>query len=442
MIPVNEQAITKIWDAAIAAVHPANLMRQHIAIQNNNIKLADQQFLLSDFRHLYLIGVGKASAAMATEAAKILGKHLTDSLITIKHGHEVEGAGINMVSASHPVPDEYSVEAVNNTLKFLEKVGENDLVIFLLSGGASALWCDIPDGLNMPDLSQTYNLLINSGAAIDEINVVRKHLSLVKGGRLTNYCKGRIASLIISDVPGDDLSIIGSGPTYPNTSTVQDALAIIDKYKITEKIPESVLTYLKKGALRAPETENPNPNNTDLLRVTNTIVGANEVAVRAAAKTAEELGYHVYLSDRLITGETQQEAQHLIASLLQNNFKKPYCIIQGGETVIKVTGNGKGGRNQHFALVALKELALIKNQISAKDVVLLSCGTDGTDGPTDAAGAMISIATLDRAAEKNISIDEYLTNHNAYHFFEKTGGLIKTGPTQTNVMDIQVMMVS
>lgn len=426
---------------AVEAVHPHSLMRRHISIANNDLKLAGEQIPLGTVHNLYLIGVGKASGAMAAEAAKVLGSHLTDSLVTVKHGHEVEGAGINMISASHPVPDEHSVEAVNRTLHFLEKVEEEDIVIFLLSGGASALWCDIPDGLNMEDLSQAYQQLVHSGAAIEEINTIRKHLSRVKGGQLVRYCKGRIITLIISDVPGDDLGIIGSAPTYPDTSSYREALEIIHKYKLGPKMPESILAYLEKG-VRGIIPENPKPGDPAFLRVSNTIIGSNKIAVSAAAKAAAELGYHVYASDKLVTGETQQEAKQLIGSLLQCRFKKPCCVIQGGETVIQVRGDGKGGRNQHFALAALKELALLRNNIDAKDVILLSCGTDGTDGPTDAAGAVISMATLDLVTEKDISIDEYLANHDAYHFFEKTGGLIQTGPTQTNVMDIQLMIVT
>ncbi|MFD1630140.1 glycerate kinase type-2 family protein [Pseudopedobacter beijingensis] len=435
-----KQDITTIWNAAIAAVHPAYLMRQYISIKEDCLLLANEQIPLNTFQNLYLIGVGKASGAMAVEVADILGEYLTDSLVTIKHGHEVDYVGINMISASHPIPDEHSVEAVNNTLQFLKKVKEEDIVILLLSGGASALWCDIPEGLNMDDLSWGYQELVNSGATIEEVNIVRKHLSSIKGGQLIKYCQGRLITLIISDVPGDDLSIIGSAPTFPDTSTFQESLEIIHQYKLTQKIPEDIVSRLRKG-VEGEIPENPKPGDSAFLRVSNTIIGSNKIAVSAAAKAAAELGYNVYVSDKLVTGETQEEAKELIGSLLQHRFEKPCCIIQGGETVIRVTGTGKGGRNQHFALAALKELTLLRNQINAKDVILLSCGTDGTDGPTDAAGAVISLTTLDWVAEQNISIEEYLDNHDAYSFFEKVGGLIRTGPTQTNVMDIQIMIV-
>ncbi len=434
------QDITKVWDAAIGAVHPFTLMRQHIAVEDHFLRIADDRLPFNIFNKIYLIGVGKASAAMAVEAEEILGDHLTDGLITVKHGHELAAKKIRMLPASHPVPDGSSVSAVTETLRFLEKVRGDDIVIFLLSGGASSLWCDIPPGLDMAELSRTYNLLINSGAAIDEINKVRKHLSLVKGGQLARYCKGRLFSLIISDVPGDDLSIIGSAPTYPDTSTFTEALGILNSYATPSDIPQSVVQYLKDGASGLIK-ENPKPGDPLFARVTNTIVGSNRVALSAAAKAAEELGYKVYPSERPITGDTSSEARQFVGRLLQKEIKRPCCFIQGGETVINVTGSGKGGRNQHFALVALQELSRIKNEVRADNIVLLSCGTDGTDGPTDAAGAMVSFGTLDKVARTGISIGEYLGNHDSYHFFERVGGLVHTGPTQTNVMDIQLMIV-
>lgn len=436
---LNQQHLMKIWDAAIEAVHPQKLMKQHIVLKDECLQITDIKLSLKAIDNIYLIGAGKASGAMAAQAAEILGRYLTDSLITIKHGHEIEG-NINMVTASHPVPDQHSVDAVTATVKFLEKVKENDIVLCLLSGGASSLWCDIPFGLDMKSLSETYSLLINSGAAIDEVNTVRKHLSQIKGGQLVRHCKGKLITLAISDVPGDDLGIVGSGPTFPDSSTFADAIAILSRYKIFDNVPQNVTDYLKKGA-NGLIAETPKPNDALFAEVTNKIIGANQIAVTAAAKMAKSLGFNVYLTDYLITGETQEEAQRLIHKVLDKNFIKPYCIIQGGETVINVTGNGKGGRNQHFALVALAELAKIKFDIVG-EVSLLSAGTDGTDGPTDAAGAIIDMKMPDSVEKAGIAITAYLESNDAYHFFERVGGLLRTGPTQTNVMDIQILMVN
>lgn len=437
---IATQDIKTMWDAAIEAVHPATLMQQYIAVDHEHLHVADTKWFLNTIGHIYLVGVGKASAAMAVEVEKILGQHLTAGLVTVKHGHELAGERIRMIPAAHPVPDETSVFAVEETLRFLEKVQEEDVVIFLLSGGASSLWCDIPLGLHMADVGLTYQILIKSGAVIEEINKVRKHLSRIKGGQLVHYCKGRLLSLIISDVPGDDLSIIGSAPTYPDTSTFAEALDILKKYDVSSGIPRFVAQYLKDG-VSGLIPENPKPDDPVFSRVTNTVVGSNGVALSAAAKVAESLGYQVYLSDRLVTGETESEARQFVGQLVAREMEKPCCFIQGGETVIHVTGTGKGGRNQHFALAALQELHLLKEKIDASQVVLLSCGTDGTDGPTNATGAVISLDTLDSVEQQGIVIDEYLANHDSYNFFEKVGGLVRTGPTQTNVMDLQLMLV-
>jgi len=429
-----------LWDTAIAAVHPTKLMQQYVAVDNTHLEIADTKLPLKSIGHIYLVGVGKASAAMAVEVEKILGQHLTAGLVTVKHGHELAGERIRMIPAAHPVPDETSVFAVEETLRFLEKVQEEDVVIFLLSGGASSLWCDIPSGLRMADVGLTYQILIKSGATIEEINKVRKHLSRIKGGQLVHYCKGRLLSLIISDVPGDDLSIIGSAPTYPDTSTFAEALDILKKYDVSSGIPRFVAQYLKDG-VSGLIPENPKPDDPVFSRVTNTVVGSNGVALSAAAKVAESMGYQVFLSDRLATGETEFEAVRFVRKLLDTHVDRPCCFIQGGETVITVTGTGKGGRNQHFALVALQELNTWREQIKHDQVVLLSCGTDGTDGPTDAAGAVISWGTLERVEQLGVAIDEYLAHHDSYNFFEKVGGLVRTGPTQTNVMDLQLMLV-
>lgn len=432
--------IAAIWDAAIAAVHPATLMQRHVVVDSDGLRIAGTKLPWHSFHKIYLIGVGKASAAMAVEVERILGSHLTAGLVTVKHGHALAGERIRILAASHPVPDESSVYAVAETLEFLKQVTEEDVVIFLLSGGASSLWCDIPPELRMQELSLTYDVLIRSGAPIEEINKIRKHLSLVKGGQLPRYCKGRLFSLVISDVPGDDLSSIGSAPTYPDTSTFAEALAILSRYDTSSEIPKNVIRYLENGA-SGLIPENPKPDDPIFSRVTNTIVGSSRVALSAAAKAAERLGYHVYLSDRLITGNTESEARQFVGQFVAGDIDRPCCFIQGGETVIHVTGNGKGGRNQHFALVALMELSRLRNGINADNVVLLSCGTDGTDGPTDAAGAIVSFETLDNIARTGIAAERYLADHDSYRFFQEVGGLVRTGPTQTNVMDIQMMIV-
>jgi glycerate 2-kinase len=435
---MSRQHAIEIFNAAVSAVHPSQLLRKSLFVDVDSLIIAGTTIHRTHFNNVYVIGAGKASAAMAVETERILGSSITKGLVTTKYKHSLPTLRIKIVEAAHPVPDHNCVAAVNGTLELLKAATPGDIIICLLSGGASALWCDVPNGATVGDVQTVFDLLIKSGAGINEINVVRKHLSGIKGGQLIGHCNGAsVFTLIISDVPGDDLSTIASGPTVPDNSTFTDAYGVLLKYRLLSKLPRSILVHIEKGTKGLiPET--PKPGDPIFTNTFNKIIGSNSIVLQAAADKAAALGYNVNRIDRVITGDAAGEAEAFVSLAAKYDGNKPLCILQGGETTVKVTGSGKGGRNQHFALVALRELS---KQSLNKKITILSAGTDGTDGPTDAAGAVINNETLGIAAEKNLSIGKYLNNHDAYHFFEKTGNLVKPGPTQTNVMDIMMALV-
>jgi glycerate 2-kinase len=438
---MKKQHAVQVFNAAITAVQPSSLLKQHLAINEGSLTISGQYLPEHADHHIYVIGAGKAAAAMAVATQKILGDRLTAGLVVTKYDHALPVTGIKIREGAHPVPDQHCVEAVAETLQLLERVTKDDVVICLISGGASALWCDLPPGLSLPDVQATFNQLIRSGANIQEINTVRKHLSAIKGGQLVRHCNGaKIFSLIISDVPGDDLDAIASGPTVGDLSTFRDAQAILEKYALLSSLPKSIVTYIRKG-MEGGIVETPKPGDPLFSNTVNKVIGSNQVALRAAAKKATDLGYHTYVIPSLVTGDAEVEARKLVCLAHEHKGNKPVCILQGGETTVKVTGEGKGGRNQHFALAALQELSKEQYTRTLDDIIVLSGGTDGTDGPTDAAGAVIDKETLARAANLQLDIAQYLKEQDAYHFLQQTNSLLITGPTQTNVMDIMMAIV-
>lgn len=433
------QDALSIVDAAVAAVQPAQLLPLHLAVNNNIVTICNQAFHPATFKNIYVIGAGKAAAAMAVATEAILGDYITDGLVVTKYHHVLPCKKIKVVESAHPVPDEQSVHAVEQTIQLLQKATKNDIVICLMSGGASALWCDVPDDLTLKEVQITFDKLLTCGATIQEMNTVRKHLSFIKGGQLIRYCNGaKVFTLIISDVPGDDISVIASGPTVSDETTFSDTLDILVKYELLNQLPGRIQAYIKSG-INGKITDTPKPGDLLFKHTTNVVIGNNFIALQAAAAKAVELGYVVVMNEKTITGNTGAEAIKFVNAALQHKGKKPMCLLQGGETTLKVTGKGKGGRNQHFVLTALQELSNYSDV--TPNLLFISFGTDGTDGPTDAAGAFGDKETINAALQKNLSITDYLQRHDAYHFFEQTGGLIKTGATQTNVMDIMMAIV-
>lgn len=429
-------AAESIFHAAIAAVQPSQLIPQYLQLEEKLLRIGGQAFPISTQTHLYVIGAGKASAAMAQVVEKLLLPVITDGSIAVKYEYGLPLQKIQCIEAGHPLPDENGVQAARKICLLADKATADDLVICLLSGGASALLADYPPSSSLAELQTVAELLLSCGATIQEINILRKHLSYLKGGQLARHVyPAALVSLILSDVVGDPLDSIASGPTVPDSSSFADAWAIVERYELKDRLPPRLMHILaagKEGHL--PDT----PKKDDLVfrRTYNVLIGNNQLALNAAAAKASTLGYAVQVISNTITGEARTVAGQLIKEALTYKAATPVCLLYGGETTVSLKGRGKGGRNQELALAA--SIAL---QNTHRSITLLSAGTDGTDGPTDAAGAVIDQTTYSKAVQEGIQPEQFLNNNDAYHFFEKQGGLIKTGPTHTNVMDVIVLLI-
>jgi glycerate 2-kinase len=437
---INYRTIAeKIFLAGVERVLPERLIGNVMSLNDNLLKIGNQEFSLETIENIYVIGAGKASASMGSEVEKILGNLITGGQIVVKYGYSCKLKYIKVTEAGHPVPDANGLAATGEILKIAEKAGLNDLVICLLSGGGSALLTDVPAGCTPPDIIKINDLLVNCGASISEINAVRKHLSEVKGGQLARFVyPATLVNLFISDVPGDPLDVIASGPTVPDPTTFRQALDVIESFGLLSIVPSGVLALLNEGASgRKPET--PKPEDPVFDRVFNILAGNSKMALEAARAKALEFNINAIIIDDQLQGDTFTIAEYLVETALKfKNDKdevKPVCLLFGGETTIKMTGNGMGGRNQHLALLSA---VLLQNN---PGITILSAGTDGSDGPTDASGAVVDSDTIAGAVLKNVDPGKYITEFDSYHFFKKAGGHIHTGPTMTNVMDIIVVIV-
>lgn len=429
------EAAEAIFRAGVRAVRPRRLLGGSVRVSGRTLSICGDEYPLGDAGRLYVTGAGKASAAMAGVLEELLGEHIAEGVIAVKYGHELPLKKIRQIAASHPVPDEKSLEASSAILSLAEKAGPEDLVICLFSGGASSLMADCPPGISLGDLRSTFDLLLRSGAEIGEMNIVRKHLSAVKGGQLARTARpARLVSLIISDVIGDDPGTIASGSTAPDASTFGEALEIMEKYGLVLRAPAPVIAHLLRG-LGGGIPETPKAGDPLFEGVRNHVIGNNGLALAAAARQAEALGYHAQVLTAAAEGPAEDLARRLVESALEYTGAAPACLLMGGESTVRVSGEGKGGRNQHLALAA----ALLLE--GRPDITVLSAGTDGTDGPTDMAGAVTGFATLETARRKGLRPEAFLEACDSYHFFEKTGGHIRTGPTQTNVMDLMLVLV-
>ena len=436
----------EIYQAALKAVDPEKAVRSSLQRQGDCLRLAGTPYTLSDYRKVFLVGTGKAGVPMARAVEDLLGERLDKGLIVVKHGHGGDLQKTRVLEAGHPEPDEDGRRATEALLSFLHShVGEQDLLLVLLSGGGSALLPAPVAEISFEAKQATNATLLRSGATIHEINAIRKHLSRVKGGRLIEHAGGaQILSLMLSDVVDDDLTSIASGPTVPDPTRFEDCLRILAKYKIKESTPPEVLSYLRRGA--GSETpgigETPKPGDSRFSRVQNAIVASNIVALKAAAEKARTLGFAPLILSSSIAGNNGDVAlvhTALAREVLRSGLpiQRPCCIISGGETTVRVTGNGKGGRSQDFALCCAAEIA----DWDFESILFTSLGSDGTDGPTDAAGAWASPQTAARAQALNLSLEDFLARNDSYHFFLELGDLIITGPTQTNVMDLRFILI-
>ena len=436
----SRQHAADIFNEGLSAAAPGAAIKNYVKVEGSSLIVDGRTYDLGDFDQITVIGAGKAGASMALAVEELLGDRITRGCITVKYGHVEKLRTIKINEAGHPVPDENGYRATQEILELANSADEKTLVICLISGGGSALTPLSVEGVSLGDKQETTRVLLACGATIHEINAIRKHLSLIKGGKLARAVfPATLVTLILSDVVGDDLDTIASGPCVPDSMTFQDCMDIISKYDIEKEIPQNVLAHLKDG-LAGKVSETPKEGEEIFSRSQNVVVGSNFNALMKAKGKADELGYNTILLSSMIEGETRDVAENhmTIAREIELHgypVEKPACILTGGETTVTIKGTGKGGRNQEFVLAAARKVEEIEN------VVILSGGTDGNDGPTDAAGAFADSDTLKRAADMDLDPVFYLNNNDSYHFFEKLGDLFITGPTNTNVMDVRVILV-
>ena len=424
-----------IFKEAVEAVKPSTLIRKHLQWQPPRLSISNNLIEISPTTRIFIIGAGKASALMAQTMEEILGDAITDGIVVTKYEHVLQLNKIKLIEAGHPIPDLNSIEATEEIVKLVSHLTSDDIVIFLLSGGASALLADYPQGFDLRQMQALYETLLKSGADIYEMNTVRKHLSNVKGGQLAKHIyPAKLYSLILSDVIGDELDVIGSGPTVPDKSTFKDAWDILTKYNVTNGAMPSIVQHLKDGMEgKIPDT--PKEGDRHFIDAHNIIIGSNAIALKAAASKASELGYQDFIVTDRLQGEASFVGHMLARKAIEYDGSRPACLLFGGESTVTVTGNGLGGRNMELALAAGIEI------LSHSNITILSAGTDGTDGPTDAAGAVVDSAIMKKAIQNKYDPAKYLKNNDSYNFFSPFQALIKTGATQTNVMDIMLALI-
>ena len=447
MTPRPERAdLEKIYRAAVAAVDPARLVG--LAMEGGCLGAERVPDLIAGASRILLLAVGKASLGMAAEIERRVGDRLVDGIVVVP---KVSAATtelalilkkekkVRVVSSAHPVPDESSEEAAHLACEMLHRATADDLVIVALSGGASAMFVRPAEGLTLADKIAVNQALLKAGASIRELNIVRRHLSAVKGGRLLHHCGGaRVLSLIISDVPGNDLATIGSGLTAGDWSSFGDAVAVLKRRSVWGRAPEAVRSYLERAVAGEVGTT-VKAGDPILERVTNVIIGDNDLALDAAERAAAELGYHPRRWKGL-HGEAN-DAGRALAKYLCEITDERVCVVAGGEPVVTVRGGGKGGRAQQCALAMGIELSQIVHG-QRKRIAALFAGTDGIDGPTDAAGAFASPSTVEDGERAGVSAATASTRNDSYNFFKASGGLFVTGPTGTNVSDVFVGLVN
>lgn len=440
--------LTGIFAAAVKRVDPESMLMTQCSLKGDifSVELPGKkvEYDLAVYENIIIIGAGKATARMAKAVEALLGSRITEGLIAVKYGHTEDLSIIKTIESGHPVPDDNSVKAAEAILKLAESADEKTLVINLISGGGSALLCyPFRNGeweCSLAEKQATTKLLLDCGAEIAEINTIRKHLSSIKGGRLAEAIYPADAlNLILSDVIGDRLDSIASGLTVPDKSTFADAVRITEKYKIKNRLPNSAARILMLGEAGSI-SETPKPGSPIFAKSENMLIGTNLAAIKSAEAAAKKLGYNTQVLSSQISGEASEIAKFYlgIGRDIQRDLgmlPRPACIIAGGETTVTIKGSGLGGRNQEMALAFL-------NELNEEDkIFFLSGGTDGNDGPTDAAGAFAARDIAVRGSEAGLSIQSYLDNNDSYNYFKQTEGLLITGPTNTNVCDVQIMLI-
>ena len=415
----SRDAVRAIWQAALAAGDVTPLVRSHLHLDRRHTRI-------------FLLGAGKASGAMAAAAEEVAGDRVAGGFVVVKDGYGGHLRRVEIAEAGHPVPDARGLAASGRLLEVARSAGEDDLVLFLVSGGGSALTPAPAPPITLAEKQEVTRLLLASGAAIGELNAVRKHLSVFKGGQLARAASpATVLTLALSDVIGDPLDVIASGPTAPDPTTFADALEVLARRGLSGRVPPSVARRLEAG--RAGEIrETPKPGDPLFDRVTNVVVGNNALVTDAAAATARRLGYRTDLTTRELQGEARDVAREFVARA--RRLPPPACLIAGGETTVTVRGPGKGGRCQEFALAAALELE------PTDRITILAAGTDGTDGPTDATGAIVDAGSIGRGAAAGADARRALADNDAYRFLRASDDLLVSGPTRTNLLDLYVAL--
>jgi glycerate 2-kinase len=443
MVMDRDQArrqLHEIFHAGLRAVDPRAAVLRAVERRGDDLFVAGRPYSLKDCGRILIVGAGKAGAPMARAMEEVLGDRIDQGRVAVKYGHALQLEKVRILEAGHPVPDAGGIAATEQIMDLARGAGERDLVFCLFSGGGSALLVCPAAGMSLGEKRAVTSELLSCGATIGEINAMRKHLSQVKGGQLARLCApARVVTLILSDVVGDPLDVIASGPTVPDASSFSDCQEIVERYGLSHRLPGPVLSILKQGrAGRLPE--NPQAGDPVFDRVQNEIVGNNLSAVVAAARKASELGYQPLILSTRMEGETRTVARvhaDIFREVRATGYPAapPVCILSGGETTVTLRGKGKGGRNMEFALAGA---LCIQGE---RELYLLSGGTDGTDGPTDAAGAYADGATVDRGRAMGMDAVRFLEENDSYPFFERLGDLLITGPTMTNVMDLRICIL-
>lgn len=440
----TDPVVERILSAALDAVDPYRAVQQVFQRDGNELRINGQVYKLDEIRRVILIGAGKASPAMARAILDRMGDRVTRGTVIAKHlrPEEIDSfpASVRILQGSHPVPDERSAAATEAMLATVRDLSAHDLVICVISGGGSALMTAPAPGVSLESVQELTRLLLASGATIEEINTLRKHLDTVKGGGLAQaVAPARLATLILSDVVGSPLDAIASGPTVADPTSFHDALAVLDRYGLRSRAPADVMRALEAGAA-GDLAETVKPGDPTLATVQNVVVASNEIAARSAVSAAGAAGWQALLLTTYLQGEARESGRMLAAVARQmvasgEPVRRPGVVVVGGETTVTLAGAGKGGRNQELALGAVREMAGLER------VALITLATDGEDGPTDAAGAVVTGETLARARALGLLPEDFLANNDAYTFFESLGALLRPGPTGTNVNDLAFIVV-
>jgi len=434
------QVAQEVFKEALRAADPEEAVLRHLRLKEGILRVGTVDYFLNQFERILVVGAGKAAAGMARAVEEVLGERVSGGLVITKSGHGRRLRKIEVREAGHPMPDAAGVKATDELIAMVERAGEHDLVLGLISGGGSALLVSPAGNITLADLTQAYRLLLGSGLDVTAVNTVRKHLSRVQGGRLAEWVyPATLATLILSDVIGDRLEVIASGPTVPDPTSFSDALTVLHRAGLYEKMPGSIQEFLEKGS-RGEWKETPDPDSEVFQRAHNIIVGSNTMSLEAAEHAARRKGMNPLILSSTVSGEAREIAHFYLALAREVRQHRrptavPACLIAGGEPTVTVRGTGKGGRSQELALAVAMGLEEIPG------TVFLAAGTDGSDGPTDAAGAVADTETLTRARAAKLDPLRDLTDNNAYPFFQALNDLILTGPTGTNVMDVHLLLV-